>query len=966
LTTGAKLGKWASKSRWRLYLLFLLLMLVPIALFAYSVGELLRHQAQKQAVGESTQIARVSASLVEEHLRQSMAFLQSMAGRRSLRQGWERRDLGVVQSNLKEAIGLRPDFTFISVYDPDGTMRAICPPDDAVLNHNFAYRDWYKGVARERKPYVSEVYQTAVAPYQLVVAISVPLQDDHGRFTGIVMAAYALDAISRQLVNAKLSAGWTISLVDQNGRLAARPNIDPFSPAMDLSGYAPVQQLLAGRAGDGVFSLNGTSMFTHYEPVPDYRWGIIVEQPVAAVEEGIGAVERRVWLLGLLFLLVGLGLSAFLRSLYAQLETGNRFMNLSLDLFCIAGFDGYFKSLNPSWERVLGFTREELMAKPYLEFTHPEDRSATGEEAAQLVQGSVTLAFENRYRCKDGSYRWLLWNSISLPGQQVIYGAARDITERKLAEEERGRATASLESANRELELRNREVERATRLKSKFLASMSHELRTPLNAIVGFSELLAEQASGGLNDKQKRFVGHIRQGASHLLQLINDILDLSKIEAGQLELRSEDFPLEDALPEVLSTIRPLAMAKNIGVEHTLQRGLSIYADRVRFKQVLYNLLSNAVKFTPRDGKITIEADSDGRSAVISVTDTGIGIRLEDQAMVFEEFRQVEGAGGAHAEGTGLGLAITRRLVEQQGGAISLQSELGKGSRFTFTVPLGAQVAPAAEPLSVPEHSSPAAKSARAKPLILVVDDEAASRELLASYLDADFRIVMAESGTEALEKARQLQPAAITLDIMMAKGNGFEALVALRKTPETANLPIIILSVVDQKQVGFALGATDYLIKPVSKPALLQTMRKHLPLADDEDAAILLVDDDPKTLELLEETLRGAGYETQSVQSGARALEVLSSKFVGAVLLDLLMPGMDGFQVIRHIRQSQKLLALPILVMSGKQLTAEEIKLLNRDTQAFFHKHESWQQRLLDEIARVIQPSGKAKAAAKE
>src|SRR5258706_12991681 len=227
--------------------------------------------------------------------------------------------------------------------------------------------------------------------------------------------------------------------------------------------------------------------------------------------------------------------------------------------------------------------------------------------------------------------------------------------------------TTQLAVTNKELDLRNREVERATRLKSKFLANMSHELRTPLNAIVGFSDLLADGSPGELNVKQKRFVNHIKQGSAHLLQLINDILDLSKIEAGQLELRCEDFQVKDALPEFLSTIRPLAMAKNIQVQTRLENDQPVYADRVRFKQILYNLLSNAVKFTPKDGQITIDCAEAGDFVSLSVTDTGIGIRAEDQAVVFEEFRQVEGNADAAKEGTGLGLAITKRLVEQQGG-----------------------------------------------------------------------------------------------------------------------------------------------------------------------------------------------------------------------------------------------------------------------------------------------------------
>ncbi len=525
--------------------------------------------------------------------------------------------------------------------------------------------------------------------------------------------------------------------------------------------------------------------------------------------------------------------------------------------------------------------------------------------------------------------------------------------------------TTQLGEANKELEQKNREVERATKLKSQFLASMSHELRTPLNAIIGFSDLLAEKTAGPLTDKQGRFVGHVRDGAHHLLQLINDILDLSKIEAGQLELRRENFQIAEALPEVLSTIRPLAMAKNINVEQKGTTGLSVYADRVRFKQILYNLLSNAVKFTPKGGQIEIDYHEVGNLASISVKDTGIGIRPEDQAAVFEEFRQLEAGAAPSHEGTGLGLAITKRLVEQQAGTISLESAVGKGSRFTFTLPAGSETATAVSTAKSPLASGVALKRDACKPLVLIVDDELSSRELLASYLSSEYRIAMAESGAEALEKVKQLRPDAVTLDVLMEKGDGLETLVALRNQAETATMPVIILSIVDKKNVGFALGATDYLIKPIRKPQLLDTMHKHVSPRADDDSVILLVDDDPKCLELLQDTLRSAGYETQSVQSGARALEVLSSKIVSAVLLDLLMPGMDGFQVIGHIRQQATLRELPIFVMTAKTLTEQDLAILGRETQAFFQKGGSWQQQVVDEINRVIQ-GRRAKAAGQQ
>jgi PAS domain S-box-containing protein len=1209
----AKIGKWVSESQSRLYALFPLLMVLPIAISAYSVGQVLRHQTENQAATEGTQIARVSATLVEENFRQSTAFLQSIAARSKFMQAWEVRDLNEVEFNLKQASSMRPDFAFVSACELDGTMRAI-PPEPAVLKRNFAYRDWYKGESGNWKPYISEVYQTAVAPHQLVVAIVVPIQDQGGNPIGILMAPYALDTMSRHLVETKIEGAWTISLVDQRGHLSARPNIDSYSPPIDLSAYEPVKRVRVGSAGHGAFMRGSDFFFAGYEPVDQYDWGVLVEQPLSALHHGVWAVERRVWLLGLVFVVVGLGVSAFMASLYSRLDTGNRFIDLSIDMFCIAGFDGFFKNLNPSWQKILGFTTEELKAKPYVEFIHPDDRLATATEASRLENPEVTSAFENRYLCKDGSYKWLSWNAVSTPGQKVIYAVARDITERKRVDEalreseerfrllvedvkdygifmldhrgnvaswnqgaerikgykadeivgrhfscfypqedllkgkpehelqmavaegrcedegwrlrkdgsrfwanvvitsltdgagelrgfskitrdvteskraqellqeteerhrklfdnnphptwvydretlrflavnraavtqygystdeflamtikdirppedvtslldnvaavedghktlgiwkhlkkdgsaldaeitsyamtfggraaevvvavdvtqrkrdeaEKRKFTEKLAASNQELELRNREVERATKLKSKFLASMSHELRTPLNAIVGFSDLLAEGTPGQLNEKQKRFVNHIKQGSAHLLQLINDILDLSKIEAGQLELRSEEFLVRDALPEVLSIVQPLAMAKNIRLEQKLESNSLLKTDRVRFKQILYNLLSNAVKFTPKGGRVAVECVDYWDFVRVSVTDSGIGIQPEDQKVIFDEFRQVEGSIDDTHEGTGLGLAITKRLVEQQGGQISVESEFGKGSRFTFTL-LAAEPTSEVEPVVEPPKGSVPAASGRLTPLVLIVDDESSSRELLASYLEPEYSLVMAKSGVEAIKKAQQLRPDAITLDVLMPGSNGFESLASLRKNPDTANIPVIIVSIVDQKQVGFALGADDYLVKPVRRSALVEAIRRHVPLPADDDSSILLVDDDPRALELLQETLRSAGYETQGVRSGARALEVLANKAVGAILLDLLMPGMDGFGVIRHVRQEATLKELPILVMTGKTLTAEEAALLSRETQALLQKNGSWQQQLIVEIRRVIAGRRLAKSA---
>jgi hypothetical protein len=287
--------------------LFLLLVLVPIALFAHSIGRVLNRQLESQATTESIQIARISATLLEEHFGQSTTFLESIATRKTFGEALRQNDLKLINWHLEKAHALRPDFSFISVFAPDGTMQAVFPPQPGLLGRSFAYRDWYKGVSREWKAYVSEVYRTDVLSRNLVVAIAVPVLDLQGRPIGILMGADALDTISQRLVQTKLEGGWTISAVDQNGHLAARQSINPQSPLIDLTGYEPVNGIRAGRAGNGTFVRDSSRFFTRYDSVPRYRWGVIVEKSISALRESVWSVEKHVWLLGLLFLTLGLG-----------------------------------------------------------------------------------------------------------------------------------------------------------------------------------------------------------------------------------------------------------------------------------------------------------------------------------------------------------------------------------------------------------------------------------------------------------------------------------------------------------------------------------------------------------------------------------------------------------------------------------------------------------------------------------
>jgi PAS domain S-box-containing protein len=383
-------------------------------------------------------------------------------------------------------------------------------------------------------------------------------------------------------------------------------------------------------------------------------------------------------------------------------------------------------------------------------------------------------------------------------GQIHTAVVVRDVTAQKQAETELREARQIAESANR--------------AKSEFLASMSHELRSPLNTIMGYTQLLAEEAVGSLNEKQRRFLGHIGKDSQHLLNLINDILDLSKIESGRLELRRESYKLQPLLNDVLSMLRPAAVEKQIHLEKDDHPEAAISGDILRTKQVLINLLSNALKFTPAGGAVTVHAFQDGEQVAICVADTGIGIPQEQLHAIFGRFHQVNSTQqGQKQQGTGLGLAITKSLVEQMGGRIWVESEIGKGSRFTFT--LDGRIAPA------PAHTR-----------VLVVEDEPLAAQLLEDYLKPEgYQVTVTHNVRFALEALNAQRPDVVILDLLMPghPAAGLDLLKRLKGLPETKDIPVVIVSVLERTaSPATALGAAAHLSKPIHKQHLLETLRE--------------------------------------------------------------------------------------------------------------------------------------------
>jgi signal transduction histidine kinase/DNA-binding response OmpR family regulator len=516
-----------------------------------------------------------------------------------------------------------------------------------------------------------------------------------------------------------------------------------------------------------------------------------------------------------------------------------------------------------------------------------------------------------------------------------------------------------LKRSESQLQTANQDLAAANRLKSEFLANMSHELRTPLNAIIGFSELLQDQVFGQLNERQAKYVSNILTSGRHLLQLINDILDLSKIEAGRMELHLESFSLQDALGEVETIVQPLATRKRVKLQLSLEGNLpAVVADRSKLKQIMYNLLSNATKFTPESGTVTVHAEVSEGQVQVAVRDTGIGIRPEDKDQIFQEFRQADGSAARQYEGTGLGLALTRRFVQMHGGRIWVDSEVGHGSTFTFSLPL--RTLETESPILVPGDSAKGRGhdecDVTPDPLVLVVEDDPQSRELLGLALtQSGYRVAYAVDGDEALELAAELLPFAVTLDIMLPKRDGWQVLRDLKGDPATEGIPVIIVSILDNRDLGFSLGAADYLVKPVDRAELLKRLGRFsfTTKVKSQVVRVLTIDDDPKAVDLVSTLLHSEGFEVLRAYGGQEGIDKALIEQPDAIILDLMMPEVSGFGVIQRLKQDARACRIPIFVLTAMDLTDEVRRELNGQVAAVARKGAGATGELLAELAKL-------------
>jgi len=606
---------------------------------------------------------------------------------------------------------------------------------------------------------------------------------------------------------------------------------------------------------------------------------------------------------------------------------------------------GIISDVNRQMCEMTGCSREELVGSPFKRYFTDPERAEEGI-ALVLAEDRVTN-FELVMRARDGTQTAVSYNAATFRsangGLKGVFAAARDITAQKHLEEQ-------LRRQNDELEEQNRRIQEANRLKSEFLANMSHELRTPLNAIIGFSELLHDGRAGVVSTKQKAYAGDVLASARHLLQLINDVLDLAKVESGKMEFFPEPVDPAKLVGEVRDVLRTLTARRRISLHTEIDPSLKeVVLDPAKLKQVLFNFLSNALKFTPEDGRVTIRMRPVGHDdLLVEVEDTGIGIRPEDLPRLFVEFQQLDASTSKKYQGTGLGLVLTKRIVQAQGGNVSVISTPGQGSTFSARLPC------IDRSNQVRQTGSSRAQPSSAARVVLVIEDDRGDRRWLTSTLEsAGYAVESAATGAEALRLLKQRPFAAITLDLMLPDMSGWEVLRRARSGGLNRQVPVIVVTVLADQGAAIGFAIHDFLEKPVNRKGLLQAIHS-ASVHTANGMRILLVDDNKSDLKLFESALKQHGYATIARASALGALRAAAAQPPDLVVLDLVMPRVDGFEFLRRFRTAEHGRKTPVIVLTAKDLLSREKQLLAAMAQGVVSKGDGSVQALLDEISMTF------------
>jgi signal transduction histidine kinase/CheY-like chemotaxis protein len=773
--------------------------------------------------------------------------------------------------------------------------------------------EWYNAPKVARRFNVTEPYYDEGGSNITMVSLNAPIVGEDGGYIGTAGADLSLDRMMALLRDIRLRSADSAAveasseytyLVSRGGKIIAHPDsklmLRRDHPGEDVRVLADGRHVADRPTGFERLALNGEVRRVYWWQAPLTGWKIVLNVPERAVVGPINALAARS---------VVIGGAAVVVMVLLVAAVSRRMTEPMTQLTAAA------KAIEAG--RFEPDTLDALAAKP----------DELGELAhAFQVMGREILQRERRLE---------EWNQ----------GLERTVQER----------TAELARAAAEALEAREEAESANRTKSAFLANMSHELRTPMNAIIGYSEMLIEESEDSGQDAFVPDLRKITAAGRHLLALINDVLDLSKIEAGKMTLFLESFDVAAMVDEVVSTIQPLVEKnRNRLVVHCASGVGSMRADLTKIRQTLFNLLSNATKFT-EDGSIDLEVSRVGAEAgdriLFRVADSGIGMTAEQISRLFQSFSQADNSTTRKYGGTGLGLAISRAFCVMMGGDITVASEFGRGTAFTVTLP--AEVVPL-QPATPTAASAPAsAQVAPRGPSVLVIDDDPSVLDLMDRSLRRDgYEVSVAATGQAGLDLLRALRPDVVVLDVMMPGMDGWAVLAEIKNDPAIQDTPVIMATMLDSQELGFALGADEYLTKPIDRGRLSEALRR---LCGPRDSRpLLVVDDDPAARELVQRALAQDGWEVVTAENGRDGLDRVAADRPALVLLDLMMPVMDGFEFLHLLRQRPEGRDLPVLVLTAKDLTAADHRLLQDEVENVLRKGACGREQLLADVRALV------------
>jgi len=1004
--------------------------IVPVWLLAGLVAYFAYERERDNIASATVQTARSLTQGLERELAMSVAVLQTLATASQIDEG----DLAGFRERAQQTL-LHSAGDMIALFDTQSQLLMITAQPAGTVFPKIK-TDRLTSVVATGQPAVSDYYVGELSKRpQIVVAVPVVRKD---KVVGRLDMVFSPERFARFLKRQGFSPDWTVSVLDSQGVIVARSRA-----AEQFVGKSATAALLAQlkQRSEGSYATRtseGIEVIACFSRSGAYGWAVAVGIPEAQFAAELKRTLGLFALGGLALLALGLALAnwigrhitnpiaalvepalaigrgetasidpsslreaadlgAALAS--AQALLGQRAMAREQAEASLRDSQARLRmvldvSQIGEWELELGtgavthsMRHDQCFgyAEPVADWTvetffshlHPDERERGQTQFAELRSLGESRQRDFRVIWPDGSLHWIASQATVLKVNGVpayIVGLVIDITDRKQTEELRLHGVR--------LESENRQIQESNRVKSEFLANMSHELRTPLNAIIGFADILRSQHGRLGSEQQQAYLGHVASSGRHLLQLINDVLDLSKVESGKFEF----FPVPTDLPllvrEVTGVLHAEAARKGITLltEHDPDL-LGLVLDPSRLKQMLYNFLSNAIKFTESGGRVVLRTFRQGTEQLrIEVEDTGIGIALADQGKLFTQFQQLRPGYAKPQQGTGLGLALTRRLAELQGGSVGVRSTPGVGSVFflvlprlaipegsgpgsaaTFAATSAVASASSPGPVIAPD-SKPAPAALPGAPKVLVIEDEVADQAKLVRILNsAGFQVDLAANGEQALQLARDQLYDAITLDLLLPDRSGLDVLATLRAGGQNSQVPVVVVTLVTETATLAGFQISDMLTKPIRPDEIIGAFRRAGLLTADAPR-VLVVDDDPAALELMAATLKAQGMTALCVSDGASALAFLDSQQPDAVVLDLLMPGLNGFDLLHALRERHDKAYLPVFVWTSMTLSPEQLATLSRTAQAVFDKGQGGIDRLAGHLHAWRQTQGPANA----